>query len=101
MSKITTPPGRMTYDKPLRLTADNIIGMRNKLVKQIADEFEQSGIEYTCGAVVMDFAQKQIIRLTDDWSPMVKIHRHMTFWKIKRETWYEVDRRKRERQETK
>lgn len=39
---------------------------RNDLVTKLADEFEASGIAYTCAAVVHSFAEPRIIALTDE-----------------------------------
>lgn len=33
---------------------------RNKLVGELADQFEASGVEYTCGAVVIDWVKRTI-----------------------------------------
>lgn len=76
-----------------RVTDAEALEARNKLVSQLADEFEASGIEFTCGAVVMDFAQKRIIPLTEHWTPEMKLHKINNFWKLKRQTWYEMQRR--------
>lgn len=33
---------------------------RNKLVGELADQFDASGIEYTCGAVIIDWVKKTV-----------------------------------------
>lgn len=73
---------------------ETIHNLRTKLVNQIADEFEQSGIEYTCGAIVMQFARKRIIPLTDndEFRPYLA-NRLLSMRRIERETWNEVHRR--------
>lgn len=33
---------------------------RNKLVGELADQFEASGVEYTCGAVIIDWVKRNV-----------------------------------------
>lgn len=74
-------------------TLAEVLDIRAALANQIADEFEQSGIEYTCSAVVYDFAHKRIIPLTQAWPASVKVHRQMTFRRIKTAVRSEVHKR--------
>lgn len=33
---------------------------RNKLINELADRFESSGVEYTCGAVIIDWVKENV-----------------------------------------
>ena len=67
---------------------------RDELVKRLADEFEASGIKYTCGAVVMDFAKPRILQLTEE-APYREYRTHHMFGmrKLTKYVWIEVHKR--------
>lgn len=69
------------------------IKARADLIATLADEFEQSGIEYTCGAVVMAFARTRIIPLTWHMPREWVVHSSFKIRRIERDTWSEVQRR--------
>lgn len=74
--------------------AKKIAAIRARIVSQIADEFQTSGIEYTCVAVIMDFARKRIVPLTDtDECRPYLAHPLMFMKKIEKATWDEIHRR--------
>lgn len=56
-----------------------------------ADEFEKSGIEYSCGAVVCDFAKP----LVAEYRKTTEFANHRTFsaWLLEKAVWDEVHRR--------
>ena len=83
-----------TADMSLSERTSHAKRLRDQVASQIADEFEASGIEYTCGAVVMDFAAKRIVLLTDnaEFRPFLA-HRFLEFSRIKRAAWDEVHKR--------
>jgi len=67
---------------------------RDELVKRLADEFEASGIKYTCRAVVMDFARPRILKYTEE-APYREYRTHHTFTmrRLTNDVWKEVHKR--------
>lgn len=66
------------------------------LVVQIADEFEQSDLTYTCRAIPMAFARKRIVPLANDPSHPAheyRVHPQFTFRRIEKAVADEVHRR--------
>lgn len=66
---------------------------RDRLINQIADEFEASGIEYTCGQVVMQFACKRIVPLTENMPSEWLVHHTFKMNRLERYVWQEVHNR--------
>lgn len=66
---------------------------RAEIVRKIADDFQASGEQYTCGAVIMTFAASRITEAVSNLPPAVLTHRHMSFNKIKRDVWDEIHNR--------
>lgn len=73
------------------------IEARAKLIKQLADEFEASGVAFTCRAVVQDFAEKRIVPLTENMPAEWLVHRTFAFRNLKRDVADEMSRRLNER----
>lgn len=63
---------------------------RARLIATIVAEFKASGIEYTCGAVVMSFARKRIIPLTEHLPAAWLVHPTFSMRRIERDAWQAV-----------
>lgn len=66
---------------------------RARLITRIADEFEASGIRYTCRAVVMDFARSRVVPITEDWPREWLVHQSFFMRKIERDVADEIHKR--------